>query len=103
MGRYTEGKTMRERTEGKELESAVAELAEWKLEKDGLVRTVLFADFPAAIAFVNRAAELAEAADHHPDIDIRYNKIRIALSTHSAGGITQMDIDMAAKLDAELQ
>jgi len=94
---------MRERIEGKKLEAAVAGLAEWKLEKDGLVRTVLFADFPAAIAFVNRAAELAEAAEHHPDIDIRYNKIRIALITHSAGGITQMDLDMAAKLDAELQ
>jgi 4a-hydroxytetrahydrobiopterin dehydratase len=94
---------MRERIEGKKLDAAVAGLSEWKLEKDGLVRTVLFADFPAAIAFVNRAAELAEAADHHPDIDIRYNKLRIALSTHSAGGITQMDIDMAAKLDAELQ
>jgi 4a-hydroxytetrahydrobiopterin dehydratase len=94
---------MRERIEGKKLEEAVTGLAEWKLEQDELVRTVLFADFPAAIAFVNRAAELAEAADHHPDIDIRYNKIRIALSTHSAGGITQMDIDMAARLDADLQ
>jgi 4a-hydroxytetrahydrobiopterin dehydratase len=97
------GKAMRERLEGAELKAAVAGLADWKLEKDGLVRTVIFPDFPAAMAFVNRAAELAQEADHHPDIDIRFNKIRIALTTHSAGGVTKMDVDMAARLDAELQ
>ncbi len=94
---------MRQRMEGAALKEAVAGLADWKLEKDELVRTVIFPDFPAAIAFVNRAAELAEEANHHPDIDIRFNKIRILLTTHSAGGITQMDLDMAARLDTELQ
>ena len=53
----------------------------------------------AAIAFVNTAATLAEAADHHPDIDIRYNQLRFALSTHDANGITQNDITMATQLD----
>jgi 4a-hydroxytetrahydrobiopterin dehydratase len=94
---------MRKKIEGAALQAAVAELADWKLEKDGLVRTVLFPDFASAIVFVNRAAELAEEADHHPDIDIRFNKIRIALTTHSAGGISKMDLDMAARLDAEVQ
>jgi 4a-hydroxytetrahydrobiopterin dehydratase len=52
--------------------------------------------------FVNHAAALAEAANHHPDIDIRYNKVRLALVTHDAGGITHNDIEMAKKLDALL-
>ena len=94
---------MRKRIEGQDLKDAVSRLSEWKIEKDGLVRTVLFPDFASAMIFVNRAAELAEEADHHPDIDIRFNKIRIALTTHSAGGITKMDLDMATRLDAELQ
>jgi 4a-hydroxytetrahydrobiopterin dehydratase len=67
------------------------------------VRKILFPDFKAAIAFVNQAAEFAEQADHHPDIDIRFNKIRVALTTHSAGGITRMDLDMAARLDELLK
>jgi 4a-hydroxytetrahydrobiopterin dehydratase len=94
---------MSKKIEGVELQSAVAKLAEWKLEADGLVRIVLFPDFASAMKFVNRAAELAEEADHHPDIDIRFNKIRLALTTHSEGGITRMDLEMASKLDAELQ
>ena len=56
--------------------------------------------FPDAITFVGRVAELAEAADHHPDIDIRYRKVRIALSTHDAGGITQKDFDLAGDIEA---
>jgi 4a-hydroxytetrahydrobiopterin dehydratase len=49
------------------------------------------------MAFVNRIAELAEQANHHPDIDIRYNRVRLALVTHDAGGITEKDFDLAAK------
>jgi 4a-hydroxytetrahydrobiopterin dehydratase len=94
---------MRKKIEGAELQAGVAGLADWKLEKDQLVRTVLFPDFASAMAFVNRAAELAEEADHHPDMDIRFNKIRFVLTTHSAGGITKMDLDMAARLNSELQ
>jgi 4a-hydroxytetrahydrobiopterin dehydratase len=94
---------MRKQIEGAKLKAAVAELPSWKLEKDGLVRTILFPDFKAAVAFVNKAAEFAEEADHHPDIDIRFNKIRVALTTHSAGGITRLDLDMAARLDELLK
>jgi 4a-hydroxytetrahydrobiopterin dehydratase len=73
----------------------------WALEGAGadrvLAREFKFADFAAAMKFVNRLAETAEAVQHHPDIDIRYNKVRIALVTHDAGGITENDISMARK------
>jgi len=57
-------------------------------------------DFVGAVAFVNRVAERAEAAYHHPDIDIRWNAVTLRLSTHSAGGITHADLDLAAQIDA---
>lgn len=83
------------------LTKEVAGLPGWTLEGVGsdrvLAREFQFADFVAAMAFVNRLAEAAEAAGHHPDIDIRYNKVRIALVTHDAGGITEADISMARK------
>src|SRR2546422_7892 len=58
-----------------------------------------FKGFPDAVAFVNRVAGAADAADHHPDIDIRYNKVRLTLSTHSEGGITAKDLELAARAD----
>jgi 4a-hydroxytetrahydrobiopterin dehydratase len=58
-----------------------------------------FGDFRAGMAFVNKVADAAEAADHHPDIDIRYNKVRLALVTHDAGGLTNKDFDLAALAD----
>ena len=66
---------------------------------DTLVKTYQFATFPAAIDFVNRVARAAEAADHHPDIDIRHTRIVCTLSTHSAGGITQLDLEMAGEME----
>jgi 4a-hydroxytetrahydrobiopterin dehydratase len=68
-----------------------------------LARTIVFKDFVESIAFVDRLAVLAEAASHHPDIDIRYNKVSLALITHDAGGITQNDINLAHKIDQLLQ
>lgn len=56
-------------------------------------------DFAAAMAFVNRVAELAEEADHHPDISVSWNTVVLTLSTHSAGGITQLDLDLAGRID----
>lgn len=64
-----------------------------------LVRTFTFSDFLAAIRFVNAVAEVAEAADHHPDIDIRYNKVTLALTTHDSGGLTEKDFALAAQAD----
>jgi len=71
----------------------------WNLEAGELVRTFEFADFVKAMSFVNQVAEAAEAAQHHPDIDIRYNKVRLGLVTHDAGGLTEKDFDLAAKAD----
>ncbi len=70
----------------------------WELKEGEITRLYKFPDFKAALAFVNRVGELAEAADHHPDIDIRYNKVRLTLSTHSAGGLTAKDFDLARKI-----
>jgi 4a-hydroxytetrahydrobiopterin dehydratase len=81
------------------LRMALKDLPQWTLENGELVRTTQFKDFVEAMAFVNRVAESAEQADHHPDIDIRYNRVRLALVTHDAGGITLKDIEMAASLD----
>jgi 4a-hydroxytetrahydrobiopterin dehydratase len=86
----------------KELTSALTSMREWQLKDGALVRSVTFKDFVTAIAFVNRVAKLAEAAGHHPDIDIRYNKVRLALVTHDAGGITENDVQMAGQIDQEL-
>ena len=81
-----------------QLTALLRDLPDWKLEDGQLVRTWTFKDFVAAIAFVNRVAELAEQAGHHPDIDIRYNKVKLALVSHDAGGITARDADMARQM-----
>lgn len=73
----------------------------WSLEGDAIAREWQLEDFAAAIAWVNRVAEAAEAADHHPDIHLHsWNKVRLELSTHSEGGVTQADLDMARRIDA---
>lgn len=82
-----------------EAASRLKSLASWQLEGGELVRTFSFPDFRAALAFVNQVGEVAEAAGHHPDIDIRYNKVRLALVTHDAGGLTGKDFDLAGKVN----
>lgn len=74
----------------------------WKRIKGEIVRETAFKDFVAAVSFVNQVAAKAEAAGHHPDIDIRYNKVRLALVSHDAGGLTQQDFDMAASIESLL-
>jgi len=81
-----------------EITSRLPSLPGWKVEQGELVRQFQFPDFLGSIAFVNSVAPLAEAAGHHPDIDIRYNKVRLALTTHDAGGITVKDFELAAKV-----
>jgi 4a-hydroxytetrahydrobiopterin dehydratase len=68
----------------------------WREDDNALVREFEFESFPAAVAFVDRLAELAESKDHHPDIDIRYRRVTVRWSTHSAGGVTDRDRDLAA-------
>jgi 4a-hydroxytetrahydrobiopterin dehydratase len=82
-----------------EINSRLVSVPDWQIESGELVRTFLFKDFRASLAFVNKVGDLAEAAGHHPDIDIRYNKVRLGLVTHDAGGITQKDFDLAAAAD----
>lgn len=75
--------------------------SEWTRDADEIVREWKFEDFAVAIAFVNQVAEAAEAASHHPDILIHgFNKVRLALSNHSAGGLTEVDFTMADRFDA---
>jgi len=88
-----------EKLDKQELQESLLKLPLWKLEAGELVREWKFRDFPAAIAFVPAVANRAEAAGHHPDIDIRYTHVRLALVTHDAGGITLKDLEMAATLD----
>ena len=74
-------------------------LPEWDLDKKHIERFFEFDDFTQAMDFVNSIAEIAEEEDHHPEIDIRYNKVRVALSTHSEGGLTELDFEVAEKID----
>ena len=81
-------------------QSRLAKLPGWSIENGELVRTFQFKDFVSALAFVNRVGQEAERAGHHPDIDIRYNKVRIALVTHDAGGLTEKDFSLAARANS---
>ena len=79
-----------------ESETRLRSLPSWKIEGGELTRTFTHKDFREALAFVNKVGDLAEQAGHHPDIDIRYNKVRLGLVTHDAGGLTSKDFDLAA-------
>ena len=81
--------------------TAKLEGSEWKRSGDEIVREWTFNDFAEAMAFVNRVADQAEAANHHPDIFLHgWNKVRLALTNHSAGGLTDPDFEMAGRFDA---
>ncbi len=89
---------MTQKLDEPQIHAALTTLPNWKLERGELVQTATFDDFKQAMKFVNHVADLAETAGHHPDIDIRYNKVRLALVTHDAGGITQNDISLARNI-----
>jgi 4a-hydroxytetrahydrobiopterin dehydratase len=82
-----------------QVRQALQQLPNWKIEEGALVQQRTFKDFIAAVAFVNDVAQLAEAVGHHPDIDIRYNRVRLALITHDAGGLTSNDTTLAQKIN----
>ncbi len=84
----------------KTIVSKLQSLPRWKLDGGELVRRCEFTNFVEAMQFVNSVAEMAEGAGHHPDIDIRYNKVRLALMSHDAGGLTDRDFDLAAAIDS---
>jgi len=82
-----------------EIKAALADVPGWELSGVEIVKEYKFADFAEAMGFVNRVAEAAEAANHHPDIDIRWNKVRLVLSTHSQGGLTANDFALASRIE----
>jgi len=82
-----------------EITNRLRQLSGWQLA-DGVIRKLFtFAALSDGIRFVDRVAQLADAADHHPDIDIRYTRVTISLWTHSAGGITEKDLNLAAQIE----
>ena len=83
-----------------EIGTALAELSGWELVEGAITKQYRLPGFPAAVAFVVRLSYAAEAADHHPDLDIRYDKVRVTLSTHSEGGVTAKDLDLARAIEA---
>lgn len=82
-----------------ETETRVRSLTGWQIESGQLVKTFTLKNFLAAIDFVNQIAKYAEGAGHHPDIDIRYDKVRISLVTHDVGGLSQKDFDLAGEIE----
>jgi 4a-hydroxytetrahydrobiopterin dehydratase len=82
-----------------EITAALEALTGWSREGDEIVKTFDCGSFADAIAFVVRVGFLAEQADHHPDIDIRWRQVRVALTTHSAHGLTNRDLDLAAEIE----
>ena len=83
-----------------EIQEHLARVPGWERRGPEIRRAWAFEDFAGSMAFVNRVAALAEAADHHPDIDIRYSKVTLVLSTHDAGGLTARDFAMAEAIGA---
>ena len=83
-----------------QLEQFLIELAEWRIKDKKLFRVLRFKDFNKAIEFMNQVAITAETIDHHPEWSNVYNKVEIYLVTHSEGGITQLDIDLAREIDS---
>jgi len=83
-----------------EARKRLSALRGWEIDGDRLRKRYTLESFPAAIAFVRRVAELAEAADHHPDILIEYKNVTLTLTTHDSGGLTARDFSLAARIDA---
>ena len=90
---------MRARLDDDAITARLGALPGWSREGDEIVRTFECPDFPAAIAFVVRIGFLAEAQDHHPDLDVRWRRVRVALTTHDLGGLSDWDFDLAARID----
>lgn len=84
-----------------QIKSALGKISGWKKSSETITRTFIFKDFPASIRFVDAIAKLVEQAWHHPDIDIRWNKVTLTLTltTHDSGGLTRKDFQLAAKFD----
>ena len=93
---------MAELLDEEEIEQRLDELGDWEREGIEMQKVFEFDDFPSAIKFVTDVAKMADRYDHHPDIDIRYNKVKLALTTHSEGGLTSRDFDLAADIEQSI-
>lgn len=82
-----------------QIKQALPKLPGWNQNGNAIERNFEFADFKAAMAFVNKMADLAEQANHHPDIDVRYNKVKLSLVSHDSGGVTDRDVRMAERIN----
>jgi 4a-hydroxytetrahydrobiopterin dehydratase len=85
-----------------ELTTALADLPHWSGDVDGLRRSVELPSFRDAVAAIGSIADVAEEMDHHPDIDLRWRTLHLALVSHSAGGVTELDLELARRIDALL-
>ncbi len=85
-----------------EIEQRLDELGDWEREAAEIQKVFEFDDFPSAVTFVTDVAKLAERYDHHPDIDIRYNKVKLTLTTHSENGLTGRDFDLAGEIEQSI-
>ena len=92
---------MRSKLSDVEIHRALSALTGWSRRGDTLVKTFTFQRFADGIAFVNRVARIADEMDHHPDIDIRYTKVTVSLSTHDAGGVTKSDLKLAERIESD--
>ena len=90
---------MSELLEKEELAAALKKCPEWEYEKKHITRTVEFEEFMEGIDFVNDVGEIAEEAQHHPDITIKHTKVTLKLTTHDVGGVTELDIQLAQRID----
>lgn len=82
-----------------DITARLADLPGWTRDGNAMTRTFTFAGFPEAVAFIDRLVEPAERMEHHPDVDLRYNKVTVTLSTHDQGGLTSYDFELAALVD----
>ena len=94
---------MAELLDDEEIEQRLDELGDWEREGDEMMKWFEFDDFSLAISFVNDVARMADRYDHHPDIDIRYNRVKLTLSTHSEGGLTSIDFDLASDIEQSIE
>ena len=85
--------------EAEDLSAALKKCPEWEYEKNSINRTFEFEEFMDGIDFVNSVADIAEEAQHHPDIRINYTKVTLKLTTHDAGGVTEADVELAQRVD----
>jgi 4a-hydroxytetrahydrobiopterin dehydratase len=83
-----------------QIKSSLATVPDWKKKGSSIVRTYQFKDFVVAMKFVNAVAKLAEKTQHHPDIDIRWNKVSLSLTTHDVGGLSEKDFAAAIRFDS---